>query len=226
MLLAAQEKEVARILAMRDTVIFAGSGLSAWSGLPTWATLIEKLIEFVECKSGSPQAAARRAFKERDFLVAADYLVRRIKTIELGEFLRADLGFANARPHRVHQIIESLGPDCFVTTNYDPLIETQFASSGRYLKRVTNRQVADFADIVRADAKDFVFKIHGSIDDAQSIVISEAQYHQTILNSTGMRSVFETVKWPAPGSEDTELGVLMELEVGHGETEVHAGVQA
>ena len=32
--------------------------------------------------------------------------------------------------------------------------------------------------------------------------------------------------WPAPGSEDTELGVLMELEVGHGETKVHAGVQA
>jgi hypothetical protein len=35
-----------------------------------------------------------------------------------------------------------------------------------------------------------------------------------------------TSQWPAPGSEDTELGVLMELEVGHGETEVYAGVQA
>jgi hypothetical protein len=34
------------------------------------------------------------------------------------------------------------------------------------------------------------------------------------------------VSWPAPGSEDTELGVLMELEVGHGETEVYARVQA
>jgi hypothetical protein len=34
------------------------------------------------------------------------------------------------------------------------------------------------------------------------------------------------VKWPAPGSEDTELGVLMELEVGHGETEVYPRVQA
>jgi len=32
--------------------------------------------------------------------------------------------------------------------------------------------------------------------------------------------------WPAPGSEDTELGVLMEREVGHGEAEVHARVQA
>ena len=35
-----------------------------------------------------------------------------------------------------------------------------------------------------------------------------------------------TLKWPAPGSEDTELGVLMELEGGHGETEVYARVQA
>src|SRR5436190_22713426 len=33
-------------------------------------------------------------------------------------------------------------------------------------------------------------------------------------------------KWPAPGSEDTELGVLMEQEVGHGATEVYTGVQA
>jgi hypothetical protein len=32
--------------------------------------------------------------------------------------------------------------------------------------------------------------------------------------------------WPAPGSEDTELGVLMGPEGGHGATEVYAGVQA
>jgi hypothetical protein len=33
-------------------------------------------------------------------------------------------------------------------------------------------------------------------------------------------------KWPAPGSADTELGVLMEPEVCHGATEVYTGVQA
>jgi hypothetical protein len=32
--------------------------------------------------------------------------------------------------------------------------------------------------------------------------------------------------WPAPGSEDTELGVLMEREVGHGEAKVYTRVQA
>ena len=32
--------------------------------------------------------------------------------------------------------------------------------------------------------------------------------------------------WPAPGSEDTELGVFMGPEVSHGETKIYAGVQA
>ena len=32
--------------------------------------------------------------------------------------------------------------------------------------------------------------------------------------------------WPAPSSEDTELGVFMEPEVSHGKTKVYAGVQA
>jgi predicted helicase len=32
--------------------------------------------------------------------------------------------------------------------------------------------------------------------------------------------------WPAPGSEDTELGVLMGPEVSHGEAKVYTGVQA
>jgi hypothetical protein len=39
-------------------------------------------------------------------------------------------------------------------------------------------------------------------------------------------STCKVTDWPAPGSEDTELGVLMEPEVGHGETEVYARVQA
>jgi hypothetical protein len=32
--------------------------------------------------------------------------------------------------------------------------------------------------------------------------------------------------WPAPGFEDTELGVFMGPEVSHGETKIYAGVQA
>jgi hypothetical protein len=34
------------------------------------------------------------------------------------------------------------------------------------------------------------------------------------------------LQWPAAGSEDTELGVMMEPEVCHGTTEVYARVQS
>jgi hypothetical protein len=172
-----KETEIVRILDMRDAVLFAGSGLSIWSGLPNWSELIERLIAFVETRTGSEQTAARRSFMERDFLVAAEHLLRRINRAEFIEFLRADLGFSAARPHQIHELFAQLGPTCIITTNYDQLIETQFLKSGHNpLRVITNRQVADFADIVRADAKDFVFKIHGSIDDSASIVLSESDY--------------------------------------------------
>jgi hypothetical protein len=107
--LADKEKELARILDMRDAVIFVGSGLSVWSGLPSWANLIERLVAFVEARTGSPQTAARRCFMSHDFLVAADHLLRRIRRVELGEFLNNDLAFADARPHRVHELLANLG---------------------------------------------------------------------------------------------------------------------
>src|SRR5262245_48334061 len=48
--------------------------------------------------------------------------------------------------------------------------------------------------------------------------------HSVALAQDVLPGMFST--WPAPGSEDTELGVLMEPEVGHGETEVYSRVQA
>ena len=41
-----------------------------------------------------------------------------------------------------------------------------------------------------------------------------------------MRLIKSLAVWPAAGSEDTELGVLMEPEVDHGEKAVYARVQA
>ena len=194
---AENEKALMGVLEAPDVVLFVGSGLSVWAGLPNWATLIDKLILFVESKTGLTQAAARRSFGNSDFLVAADHLLRRITRPELSDFLARILGFSSARPHLVHELLARLGPSCILTTNYDRLIEEQFAKTrGEHLRVVTNRRVADFADIIRSDAKNYIFKIHGSIDDSSSIVLSETHYHNVILNSYegGSRSVFETLK--------------------------------
>lgn len=46
------------------------------------------------------------------------------------------------------------------------------------------------------------------------------------VSIVALQLVGDQVGWPAPGSEDTELGVLMEPEVDHGEAEVYTRVQA
>jgi len=61
-------------------------------------------------------------------------------------------------------------------------------------------------------------------DELKEEVHRIISYKFLCIESTTIVSISSL--WPAPGSEDTELGVLMELEVGHGETEVYARVQA
>jgi DNA invertase Pin-like site-specific DNA recombinase len=48
---------------------------------------------------------------------------------------------------------------------------------------------------------------------AESMATREEEHQAEML-------AFQDTVWPAPGSEDTELGVLMELEVRHGEASV------
>jgi hypothetical protein len=56
--------------------------------------------------------------------------------------------------------------------------------------------------------------------------VADFDHGSTSPRTTILQSPSRPPDWPAPGSEDTELGVLMELEVGHGETEVYPRVQA
>jgi hypothetical protein len=76
-----------------------------------------------------------------------------------------------------------------------------------------------------------ILAIEYFLAEAFRMIYGLAQFSQEEIDASHreLREVLRTLKipsWPAPGSEDTELGVLMELEVGHGETEVYARVQA
>jgi hypothetical protein len=90
----------------------------------------------------------------------------------------------------------------------------------------------DFLDDLRKEIRRLGSGIKVDIDYLRALLTNEI-VKRDLIDSEEAEAAFQNVKrlqrtaaWPAPGSEDTELGVLMELEVGHGETEVYAGVQA
>jgi hypothetical protein len=72
-----------------------------------------------------------------------------------------------------------------------------------------------------------VYLSYKSVVSAFSHVGIDASFGEETSDDDFKRCITEIeALWPAPGFEDTKLGVLMEREVRHGATEVYAGVQA
>jgi hypothetical protein len=171
-----------QVLAQEDTVLFIGSGISMWSGLPSWSGMIEELARFVESASANADLVRAEAQKG-DLLQAASYGFDKLTKQQIGEFIRTACRYGIAKPHEIHRKIVSLGPRCFVTTNYDDLIEQSLRKwpPDRFFRPpVTNRHLTETAEIMHARAIDFVFKPHGDAADCESIILTREQYRQLL----------------------------------------------
>ncbi|MFA7893603.1 SIR2 family protein [Pseudomonas putida] len=188
-------KNLKKILAQPDTIIFIGSGISLWSGLPTWAGMIEELAKFLEKGDGRADLIRAEA-KKGDLLQAASYGFDKLTKQQIGEFIRETCRYGKARPHEIHRKIVSLGPRCFVTTNYDDLIEQslrEWQPDRFYRPPVTNRHLTETAEIVHARAVDFIFKPHGDAADSESIILTREQYRR-LLPQGENQAALESVK--------------------------------
>jgi hypothetical protein len=175
-------EKLRQVLGQADTVLFVGSGISMWSGLPSWFGFIEELAKFVEA-SGENADLVRSEAQRGDLLQAASYGFYKLTKPQVGDFVRAACKYGTAKPHEIHKKLVSLGPRCFVTTNYDNLIEESLRiwQPDRFFRPpVTNRQLTEIAGIIYARATDFVFKPHGDAADTDSIILTREQYRQLL----------------------------------------------
>jgi len=184
-----------QILAQEDTVLFIGSGISLWSGLPSWSGLIEELAKFLET-AGAKADLVRAEAERGDLLQAASYGFDKLTKQQIGDFIRAVCRYGVAVPHEIHRKIVSLGTRCYVTTNYDNLLEEalrQWQPDRFFRPPITNRHLTETAEIVHARAIDFVFKPHGDAADSDSIILTREQYRQ-LLPQGERQNALESLK--------------------------------
>src|ERR1019366_4397707 len=175
-------EKLKQVLAQEDTVLFIGSGISLWSELPSWSGLIEELAKFVE-STGTKADLVRAEAQRGDLLQAASHVIDKLTKQQIGDFIRAACRYGVAKPHEIHKKIVSLGPRCYVTTNYDNLIEESLRKwqPDRFFRPpVTNRHLTETAEIVHARVIDFIFKPHGDAADSESIILTREQYRQML----------------------------------------------
>jgi hypothetical protein len=173
----AEIDRLAAVIGRSDTILFIGSGVSAWSGLPTWFGLLEDLCRFLRELGRSPNPVSR-ALQNNDLLQAASYGFGQLTPSERQEFLRNACLRPNTAPSPLHRAIAGLGSKCFITTNYDDLLEQtlrQVRNSERF-DVVTALQRLEVASIVQSRAEGFVFKPHGDIGSADSTILTREDY--------------------------------------------------
>jgi SIR2-like domain len=172
-----EERPLLKPLQKEEVALFVGSGVSRWAGLPSWPELLTALLD--KCRAlGGSAAEAETALARKDMIGAAGQLCDQMSSSEIASVFRRTLKFGKAKPHRIHRLIFSLGIRRFVTTNYDNLLEKQAVRSYPITPflTVTNRKLAELADIQKAAANHFIFKSHGDLSDAESLIVSEAHY--------------------------------------------------
>lgn len=172
-------RKLQRVLKQEDTILFVGSGISSWSGLPSWYKLISELANYLEREGYSNAEAVRKKIND-DLLLAASIGLKGLNKMYFKEFLKGVCGSSVAKPHDIHKKIVSLGPTCYITTNYDQLLEDTLRENrkGIHWDVVTNRQLAELASLNQARYKDYVFKVHGDVNDIESVVLSREHYQK------------------------------------------------
>lgn len=120
-------RKLGQVLAQEDTVLCIGSGISMWSGLPSWPQFIEELAGFVEAVGANADLIRAEAARG-DLLQAASFGFDKLTKPQIGDFVRSACRYGAATPHEIHRKIVSLGPRCFITTNYDNLLEESLAA--------------------------------------------------------------------------------------------------
>ena len=166
-----QSVELARHIARRDWVLFAGSGVSHNSGLPLWKDLADEMIRRLGSKEEDTQDPLELASLFETSL-GRDALVR---------FLRENLEKPDLYPNPLHNLLLDLRPPTIVTTNFDDLFERALQQ-----KEVPYACVINNADLSLVGDRLQVLKPHGDLAFPDSLVFTRRDYsrypQQEIVN--------------------------------------------
>jgi hypothetical protein len=153
-------------------VLFAGAGVSASLGLPTWSDLIAQLATElgydpkVFASYGSPLALAEYYRRKKGTLGPLRSWMDR-------EWHRPDVDIHNSQIH--HLITLGNFPRIY-TTNYDRWLELAHDAH-----RVPYDKIASVADLVRVtEGRRQIIKFHGDFDDDAPIVLDETSYYERL----------------------------------------------
>jgi WD40 repeat protein len=176
-----------------NCVLFAGSGLSARAGLPTWTELLSGLIEFgftEELISSGSAESYRAALLELERDSVADGIVHAFHSSRdrLQEYLRRSYPVLPSVP-RAYDALRKMPFSAVITGNHDTLLEKflpRYAEAGLF----TPQDTGPLMDAV-SQKRPFLLKVYGVIDKPETLIIAPIEYRQLVASHLAFLSFIE-----------------------------------
>jgi hypothetical protein len=180
--------ELQQAYARGDLVVFAGAGISAGAGLPSWNSLTTHLIEHAQARGVAPDLLdeARELATGRKFIDAMSALKDALGGAEFCTFIERQLNDELLQIPKSAEAIALLSDKlrAILTTNIDHVLERALAGKWPTISKATS-------DI--AQRRGILLKIHGTLLERETWVFTRADYDRAMYADPRMGSAFSAL---------------------------------
>ncbi|MBK5124335.1 SIR2 family protein [Burkholderia sp. R-69980] len=170
-------------------VLFAGAGASMDAKLPGWTELLRGMVsrcEYAGTLSEEEKVEIENLLEARAYMVVAAFCREKLGAFDFAKYLKEQL--SDSRSSRTHRLLASIPFRGATTTNFDSFIEHSRPRSQVVMPSLMDRLGAAGVESLLADRSAFpVIKIHGSILDTESIVLTRGDFRKLLFSRPGYR---------------------------------------
>jgi len=202
-------------LKKQKLVPFLGAGASFSSngapGLPGGGKLAESLAE--ECEYPG--------MDKTDLLRVAQYYALTVGEMPLRESVNEKLSLPDVKPGEIHNILAGWPIEVVLTTNFDNLMERAFIKNDKDAAKGIYKRLGDQEQIkiTPTEHAPLVYKLHGSLDDIDSMIMTEDNYIDFLISliegnpkiPDKIKNIFDTcsILFIGYGLKDWNIRVLL-----------------
>jgi SIR2-like domain len=164
-------------------VLFAGSGASVDAQLPTWPELVRDLVDEASKTSQITNEASGELeylITRKEYLPAAEYCREKIGLFAFSQYLKNRLSHIN-RSSQTHRLLSEIPFRAAITTNYDKFVE--YYHNGAIVILPDTMERIGGTSMLDASLGFPVVKISGSLEDVNSIVLTQSDFRKLSFKS-------------------------------------------
>jgi hypothetical protein len=185
-------------IAEKRTAIFIGSGVSAGvttkanTRIKLWSDFLSSAAE--KLTDNALRTHSKKLIKQQDYLMACEMISRGMGSELWNRALTTEYK-QRGTPSDLQKIIIKLRQRILITTNFDMYLEAAWEDvnpDATHHWKVSRSISRDSFQVFR-DSEEYLFKVHGSIDDLSTMIFTKKEYSDKAYGNWAYSKFIETI---------------------------------